>query len=221
MSYSGRVNFIDIKKKKNDEGGSQKKTAKWGACKVTKGFLSVRRNTASFSVRLGQKEGEGHRQRKQRGGAEEKRGVNCCKLWLLASLQREQYFNGCATCRAWGRLADPRLCHPSPRLTAGLTLQGWRWVNSRCSEQRVCVDSDVCRAGGCVWAEWRCESFGTLQKTRTEQFRLSLGLTGHLQNLDKASSSARLQHACSYVPVSVPGGIILKNARLQHCKINR
>lgn len=58
-----------------------------------------------------------------------RRDVNCCKLWLLAFLQREQHFNGCATCRAWGRLADPQR-RPTPPAsgTALLALQGQRRV---------------------------------------------------------------------------------------------
>lgn len=60
-------------KKKYIWGGTAENQSGWKARKPTKGFLSVSRNRLSFSVcvlkRGGEKDGEGHRQRKLRGGA--------------------------------------------------------------------------------------------------------------------------------------------------------
>lgn len=108
-------------KKRKKKGGwvSEERAAGnqggWGVHTLTKGFLLLRCNTVRFSLRecLQKERREGGREKANGFRMEPRRGVNCCKLWLLAFLQREQYFNGCATCRAWGRLADPRLCHPS------------------------------------------------------------------------------------------------------------
>lgn len=69
------------------------------------------------SSRGGRREREKEKKRGEGGVRLELwRDVNCCKLWLLASVQQEQYFNGCATCGAWGRLADPQRRPPLPPL---------------------------------------------------------------------------------------------------------